>query len=193
MEDNRDLEMSMSLSMSMSFNYNKPSPVPTAGPTQSPKPSWKPSNVPTASLPPTLSPVPSSLPSVSPTVSPVPSILPTSAPSPVPTGAPTAPPVVLNTDTIGTYDCSDQGVILADTAANVTTSIELTVVYSAEVSGTQMSPEAMTDLEIALLEAAITAALDCGTPANNARVLHQQHRALLTSTDTLGKYGANEF
>lgn len=56
-----------------------------------------------------------------------------------------------------------------------------------------MSPEAMTDLEIALLEAAITAALDCGTPANNARVLHQQHRALLTSTDTLGKYGANEF
>jgi hypothetical protein len=88
-------------------------------------------------------------------------------------------------DVVGIYECTNQGVALSDDIANVTTLINLSVAYAAEINGTELSPGAVADLEAALLQAAIGAALDCGSSSN--RLLQQQDRELLATTDALGK------
>jgi hypothetical protein len=91
-------------------------------------------------------------------------------------------------DDIGVYECTDQGVILAGTASNDTTVINLSLAYAAEINGTDISPETMRQLEFLLLEAAIAAALGCDAPPRTNRLLAKNRRNLLALTDILGEY-----
>lgn len=109
--------------------------------------------------------------------------------APVLTAA-TADPTSLSDmlDTVGIYECTDQGVILAGTPGNAITHINLTVAYSAEVDGTEISQEITNRIEAELLLAAIAAALGCESSTVNNRLLRQQARTLRASTDTIGKW-----
>lgn len=73
-----------------------------------------------------------------------------------------------------------------DHVNSVNTLIELKVTYAADVRGTAISLPTLSDLELALLESAIAAALGCGT--SNRRFLQEQHRALLPSTNKIGTF-----
>jgi hypothetical protein len=75
--------------------------------------------------------------------------------------------------------------MLVDKVKSANTLVELKVTYAADVRGSAISSSTLSELELALLESAIAAALGCGT--FNRRFLQEQHRALLTSTNNIGK------
>lgn len=73
-----------------------------------------------------------------------------------------------------------------DMVGGANTLIHLKVTYAVDVRGTAISALVLTELESALTEAAIAAALGCAT--SGRRYLEEQHRALLTSTNKIGMY-----
>jgi hypothetical protein len=169
----RDLEQSMS----MSFHYPKPTHRPSVAPTMTS------SQVPTSASSPTSSVTVTNSPTV--IDQPSGSDSPSKPPSHSPSGS-SAPSFRPTLSSIGVFECTDQGVVRVDKAGDKTTPIHLTVAYEAEVNRTTYSVQALAELELALLEAAIAGALDCASPHRERRVLEDQGRVLLTSTDELG-------
>jgi hypothetical protein len=102
-------------------------------------------------------------------------------------------------DTDAIYECAKDGKgiqrVLREAAIDTdnTTRIQLQVAYAAEFSGTDtISLLTLTELEEALLAAAIAAALACGgnkTTTNGRRMLWSLRRSLsVPVTDTLGMF-----
>lgn len=175
LEVTRDLDQSMS----MSFHYPKPTPRPSVAHTMAPSqvPISASSSSPTSSFSLTNSPTGTGQPSGS--------ASPSKPPSHSPSGS-SAPSFRPSLSSIGVFECTDQGVVRVDKAGDETTPIHLTIAYEAEVNRTTYSVQALAELELALLEAAIAGALDCASPHRERRVLEDQGRILLTSTDKLG-------
>ena len=189
------------MSMSMSFNYNptpsvKPLPRKTPMPSQKQpvKPNLKPSERPSASPSPSATSVGTSIPSASitsidstspsenPSGSTAPSLSPSVSGSS--TGGSLAP--VAQANTSGAYECVNGIIMPVNQVNSVNTQVELKVTYAADVRGTAISSSTVSELELTLLESAIAAALGCGTL--NRRLLQEQHRALLTSTNNIGTF-----
>lgn len=98
------------------------------------------------------------------------------------------PSSVITPSGTGIYECTAGGVALVSgTPANATTSISMSVAYAAEVDTPNLSTGVLNDIEMTLLEAAIAAALGCNTTTTNGRLLRQQAKTLMASSDLLGK------